>query len=88
MPKESRDFKISRPKRPEPTEAEAETEALLRDAISASKYRGPSAWRDELKKIERPKVEPEKKPFTGITAAECNAWLATLPPVPLYGEDE
>lgn len=86
MPKESRDFKISRSKRPEPTEAE--TEALLRDAIATSKYRGASTWRDELKKIERPRVEPEKKPFTGITAAECNAWLATLPPVPLYGEDE
>lgn len=25
--------------------------------------------------------------FTGLTASECNAWLATLPPVPLYGEE-
>ena len=26
--------------------------------------------------------------FTGITAGECNAWLATLPPAPLAGEEQ
>lgn len=84
MIKDSRDFKIAKPKRP----TEEETEVLLREAISASKHRDPSAWRDELKRIEKPKVEPKKKPFTGITATECNVWLSTLPPVPLYGEDK
>lgn len=27
------------------------------------------------------------KGFAGITAAECNAWLATLPPTPFAGEE-
>lgn len=26
--------------------------------------------------------------FNGITASDCNAWLATLPPVPLHGEGD
>jgi hypothetical protein len=26
--------------------------------------------------------------FKGITASDCNAWLATLPPVPFHGEDD
>jgi hypothetical protein len=32
--------------------------------------------------------EKPRPSFKGITASECNAWLTTLPPVPLHGEGD
>jgi hypothetical protein len=31
--------------------------------------------------------EKPRPSFKGITASDCNAFLATLPPAPFYGED-
>lgn len=85
MKRESPDFKIRKP--PAKTPSDTEVEERYREALRATREK-PSPWRDELKKIERPAAEKKTEPFTGITAAECNAWLASLPPLPLYGEEE
>ncbi len=32
-------------------------------------------------------TRPPRPHFAGLAAADCNAWLATLPPVPIWGAE-
>jgi hypothetical protein len=40
-----------------------------------------------IAKARRPKARRPLQPaFAGLNASECNEWLATLPPVPAWGQ--
>lgn len=77
------------------------TKPVLLDMYQRAHSRG-AAYGTEMPKAELQKrlaamkaaywnnsLQPKAKApvaFKGITASDCNDWLATLPPAPLYGE--
>lgn len=71
------------PDAPEAREAINRTNAEMRAYIEAQRR----AYWDDLAK-EKAAAKPANTArggFSGLTASEVNAWLQTLPPVPLWG---